>query len=342
MTTEKISGDEKLPFFLTPNNGLGEITPADDLLHAASFAGVPDDSATETQYFGFSIPEENIHGLTYMWWHPNLKICSGGLFVFQGVKEKFVDAELADWRSFMSDKALANDLHEFRFDNGYGVKMLEPNKRFHLTYDAPAQQNSIDLIAEALLPGVMFGDGKHFEQMVKMKGRLVLRGREYKVDSYSIRDRSWGKPRPEALMPMPPVSFMCATFSDDFSFNCTMFDQAEFNPSIKPHLAIPPDKALNGGWVWRNGRLGRIVSAQKRVARGPGQTIPASVELNFSDDLGRKFEVRGSLLASCPFQPWNNLWNVINLMQWKCDGLTGYGDNQEGFWCDYLYTRGRV
>ena len=110
MTGVSHETDEKLPFYLKKNKGFGQIRPQDDLLHPASFSNVPDNSATETQYFGFSIPEENIHGLTYMWWHPNLKVCSGGLFVFQGVKERMVQAELCDWRNFMSDAAIRNDL----------------------------------------------------------------------------------------------------------------------------------------------------------------------------------------------------------------------------------------
>ena len=343
MTDMSAVPEEKLPFFLKKNTGLGTIKPEDDLLHPASFKNVPDDSATETQYFGWSIPEENIHALTYCWWHPNLKVVTGGLFVFQGVKEHLLQAELCDWRTFMSDKAITSgDLHEFRFDNGYGVKILEPNKRFHITYDAPAQKNHVDITAEAVLPAVMFGDGNHFEQTMRMRGKLVLRGKEYKVDSWSVRDRSWGKPRPETLMPMPPMSWMCATFNETFSFNCTMFDQAKHNPTIAPHLAIPEGKELNSGWVWRDGKLGMIVKADKRVSRVPGGTSPVAIELHFTDEHGREFDVRGRLLAGCPIQPWNNTWMVINLMHWECDGMTGYGDNQEAFWGDYLHTRGRL
>ena len=102
--------DSDLPFYMKQSRGVGLITPKDDLLHPDSFKGVTDDSATETQYFGFSIPEENIHALTYMWWHPNLKVCSGGLYVFKGFKNQFIDAEICDWRTYMSDKAIANDL----------------------------------------------------------------------------------------------------------------------------------------------------------------------------------------------------------------------------------------
>ena len=340
--SESNDRDENLPFFLSQNTGLGEVRPQDELLHPDSFAGVSHDSATETQYFGFSVPEEHIHAITYMWWHPNLKVCSGGLMVWQGVKDRAVDAELCDWRAFMSDKAIANDLHEFRYDNGYGVKILEPNKRFHITYDAPTQKNSVDITAEAVLPAVMFGDGLHFEQTMRMTGKLVLRGREYDVDCWNIRDRSWGKPRPEDLMLRPPYSWMCATFSESFSFNCSVFDLAKYNPSIRPELEVPEENSLTGGWIWRDGQLGRIVKAEKRAARGPGQTVPSTVDLWFEDEHGREIEARGTLVASCPAQPWNNTWMVINLFRWECDGQAGHGDVQEAFWGDYLHTRGPV
>lgn len=321
------------PFYLTQNTGFAQIRPEDDLLHPASFANVKEDSATETQYFGFSVPEANIHALCYMWHHPNLRVCSGGLFVFQGVKEFTLQAELHDWRSYMSDAALKNDLREFRFDNGYGVKTIEPLKRFHLTYAAPANRNSVDLMIEAVLPAVMFGDGNHFEQTMQVKGELVLRGKRYDVDCFTVRDRSWGKARHETPLPMAPVSWMCGAFSKDFSFNCQIFDHVGKNPGP---LALPDAKALSGGWVHRDGKLGRIVRASKRALREPGSTACAGIEMQFSDEHGREFDLRGALVASCPVAFWNNIWIGINLMQWECDGQTGYGDNQEAFWNDYL------
>lgn len=328
--------DEKLPFFLTQNEGLGQVRPEDDLLHPASFKDVGDDSATETQYFGFNVPEANIGAFAYMWHHPNLKLCSGGLFVFQGVKETTVHAELCDFRTFMSDAALKNNLQEFRFDNGYGVRVIEPLKHFHMTYADPANDNSVDLMIEAVLPAVMFADGKHFEQTMQVKGGLVLRGKHYDVDCFTVRDRSWGKPRPETLLPVPPMSWMVGTFSKDFSFNCTMFDHASGQPERNGQFVVPDERAINGGWVYRNGKLGRIVKGVKRVVRGAGSTICAGIDLQLTDEHGREFAMKATLCASCPIAAWTNVWMVINLMRWECDGQVGYGDNQEAFWGNYL------
>lgn len=328
--------DDKLPFFLAKNSALGTIRPEDELLHPDSFKGVADDSATETQYFGFSVPEENIHSLCYMWWHPNLKVVSGGLYVFQGVKDNWVHAELCDWRAFMSDQVLAKDLHEFRLDSGYGVKVLVPNRRFHITYEGAAEKNSVDLIAEAVQPGVMFADGKHFDQAMRMKGKLTLRGKEYAVDCYSVRDRSWGKPRPETLMALPPMSWMSCTFNDEFSFNCTMFDHASGQPERAGIMVVPDSEALICGWVRREGKLGRIVKGYKRVLRGPGSTACAGIRLKFTDEHGRDFAVDATLRASCPMPGWPSAMQIINLMRFECNGMVGYGDCQEVIWGNYL------
>jgi hypothetical protein len=335
-TTDKAT-DKSRPFFINKNRGFGTINPArDDLLHPESFVGLDDDSATETQYFGFSVPEAHIHALTYMWWHPNLKVCSGGLFVFQGVKKHVIEAEICDWRIYMSDSAVANDLHEFRFDNGYGVKVVDPFKQFHLTYEDQGNGNAVDLTIDAVLPAVMTSDGNHFEQTMKVTGDLVLRGERHAVDCYNVRDRSWGKARPETLMPLPPNSWMCGTFRDDFSFNCTMLDHASGQPERGGEYAVPDDQALNQGWVHRDGQLGLIVGAHKRAIRAPGDTACSGLELEFTDEHGREFAMKGSLVAACPILPWINALTVINLMRWDCDGLVGYGDNQEVFWNPYL------
>lgn len=342
MTETAAMTEDKLPFFVKQNTGFGRIRPEDDLLHPASFADIKDDSATETQAFGFSVPEARVYALSYLWHHPNLKVCTGGLFVCQGVMKTMAHAELCDWRNFMSDKALANDLHEFRFDSSYGVKILEPLKRFHLTYKDKERNNSVDLIAEAVLPPVMFADEKHFEQTMRMKGTLVLRGKEYAVDCYTVRDRSWGKPRPEAHMPFPPVSWMVGTFSDDFSFNCNMFDHTSGNPELPQTLVVPDEKALIGGWVYRDGKLGRIVRGFKRVTRERGSLLALAVELQFTDEHGRNFDLRGTLLAACPLIGWNNTSMMMHSLRWECDGKVGYGDTQDVFWNDYLYLSRRA
>jgi hypothetical protein len=330
--------DDK-PFFLTKNESLGIAEGKDDLLHPASFAGVTDDSATETQYFGFSVPEARIHALCYLWHRPNLGIVTGGVWVWQGIKPSGPHAEMMDIRTFMKDTVLENDLHEYRLVNGYGVKILEPMKKFHMTYSDEARGNHIDLIHEAISPAVMFGDGNHFEQGMKITGKLVLRGKEYEVNSTSVRDRSWGKPRPEYIMPVAPLSWCTAVFPDGTCLNANVSDQIEHQPELEgSSFGTPAKDSVNGGWIYKDGKVGRVVSAVKKVARAPGDFhLPAGIELTITDEFDRTMHMSGTLVASCPWETWANVDMSISLMRWECDGMVTYGDCQEALWSDYLH-----
>lgn len=328
--------DDK-PFFLSQNQGFGTATDKDDLLHPESFKGITHDSATETQYFAFSVPEANIHALLYLWHRPNLKIVTGGAWVWQGVKRSAVHSEICDIRTFMNDSVLANDLHEYTLVNSYSVKILEPLKKFHITYSDPARGNSFDLIQEAVSPIVMFADGKHFEQAMKVTGKLELRGKKYDVNCYSVRDRSWGKARPEDIFSLPPQSWCTSVFPDGTSINCNIMDHASGNPELKgTPFEVPDEQALKGGWVYKDGKVSCIVKATKRVARAPDTCLPVGVELDVTDDLGRSFHMSGRLMASCPWETWANVNMNISLMRWEWNGMVAYGDCQEANWGDYL------
>ncbi len=330
-----MNNKEDLPFFLTQNEGLGQVKPEDDLLHPVQNKLVADDSLTETQYFGFSVPEENIHAIGYIWYHPNLHVVSGGILAFQGIKAYQTHAELCDLRIFMHDRALKNDLHEYRLANGYGIKVVEPLKRYHMTYADAARKNSVNIHFEALQAPVMFADGKHFEQVLRAKGELVLRGKRYDVDCFNIRDRSWGKPRPEDSMPIPPLSWNTGVFNKDFAFNCNIIEQVQGNPEIKGAFELPIDKTINGGWILRDGKVGYVVSGSKRVVRDPKSLLPQRMDFSITDNLGRTIEISGTILAACPFPSWPNIWFPVCLARWECEGMVAYGDCQEGVFTDY-------
>lgn len=327
---------EEKPYFIVQNNSLGHIGPEDELLHPKQNAKIKSDSLTETQYFGFCIPEKRIHAYAYLWHHPNLHIVGGGLFVWQGHKRTVTHAELCDYRDYMSDAVLKNDLHHFRLENSYSVEVLEPLKRLRMTYSDPARQNSVNLEFEASAPPVMFGDCNHFEQAMKVKGELLLRGESHAVDCYTVRDHSWGKPRPEDNYPLPAMSWMQGVFNDDFAFNCNLFDAGESAEFQGTPLAMPADRALNGGWLWRDGQMGRLVTGKKWIVRDPEDRMPLAVEFEATDEFGRTIHVRGQSIASTAWMPWSNIFMPIVLMRWECEGLVAHGDCQEGVWNDHL------
>ena len=108
-----------------------------------------------------------------------------------------------------------------------GVKVVEPLKRHRLTYADAARKNRVEIDYEAVSPPVMFADGNHFEQAMRGRGTLTLRGATFAVDCYTLRDRSWGKPRPEDSLPLPAASWTQGIFGDDLAFSANIFDQAD-------------------------------------------------------------------------------------------------------------------
>lgn len=330
---------DQRPFFLAKNEALREASLDDDFLHPKQNANVHGDSLTETQYLGISAPEHGIHGMGYLWHHPNLKVVSGGIWVFKGVNTNMLDSEMVDMRMFMSDRVLENDLRRYRLESGYGVEVVKPLEHLHLTYDDAPRGNRADLHYTAVTPPVMFGDGNHFEQTLRVRGELSLRGQTYKVDTYNVRDRSWGKLRSENPMTLPPTSWCTGAFNDDLSFNCNIFDHAFDNQHVDSRLAMPAEQALNGGWVWRNGRFRRIVKALKQARREPGSHVVRELSLAMTDEDGRTLGVRGQLVASSPWNTWPNTKISIGLMRWETDdGLVGHGDCQDLVWTDYFHA----
>lgn len=323
------------PFFLTKNDDLSEARPEDDLLHPAANGKVSGDSLTETQYFGFSVPEHGIHGLAYLWHHPNLKVVTGGVMAWKGIARRSIDAELFDIRAYMSDAAIANDLHDFRLDNGYGVRIIEPNKAFELTYSDEAKQNRVTLRYDAVTPTIMFGDGTHLEQGLRVTGELTLLGTTYAVDCFNIRDRSWAKLRPENSMPLPPISWLSGVFGKDLFFNCNIMDHEGSNPFCTGTFSKSPADALTSGWVWDKGELSRVVQAFKTVERDPHDLLPRRMTLHLITSSGRELKIDGELVASCPWATWPNMLANVTLMRWTCEGQTGYGDCQDVLWSDF-------
>jgi hypothetical protein len=314
----------------------GNAVPGDDLLHPELSASEPGYALTETQYLGFNIPEHGIHAIGYLWYHPNLKTVMGGIAVWQGFKRHSLQSEIWDYVSYMSDECLKNDLWSYQLENGYTVTTVEPMKAHRIQYENAKLDNFVDVHFEALMPPVMQGTGLHFEQPVRTRGEIRLRGKTYTVDGTSVRDRSFGQLRREYLVALPPLAWMNAAFSEHFSFGCTAFDDPQRKPEWHGHFSLPNGNPLRGGWVYRDSVLGKIVKASKVTRRRPGSFNPDHVELTVFDDRGRTFEIQGQSCAGVPWQGWPNMDATVNLMRWECDGAVTYGDYQEFLWPEYV------
>ena len=247
-----------------------------------------------------------------------------------------------DFVTFMGDDCLKDDLHDFTLDNGYRVTTVEPLKKHRIRYEDKARQNSFDISYEAVMPAMVLASGMHLEQGMKTRGQLVLRGKPYEVNGFTVRDRSWGQLRSEANQFHPPMAWMTCVFGDGsdgrdaFAFGCTAFDNPETDPDWKGLLEVPGGQTVKGGWIYQDGELTPVVSAVKKTRRNAETLFPESVEMTLTDAKGRRFDIRDEIIAAADWRTWHNFDSIICLTRWTCGNRVSHGDSQECHWSEYI------
>jgi hypothetical protein len=314
----------------------GAYSDKDEKLHPE--ANIPGNTLTETWAYLWYIPEERIYSQVYVWVHPNLNVVTAGLGVARGHKKSMISAELLDVPNFASANGLGDGL-DMTFENGMHIKIIEPFKKIHITYNDPARGNALDMMVTDFSPPVMRGSENHFDQATRNKGYVTLRGKRYEIDSIGMRDRSWGQLRTEALVPTPPFTWMTGSFADQkISWNLAAFDDPDRDPDWKGLFDVSRDEMIHDGWLCRDGELSRLTNASKITRRDPLTLRPLSHEVNFTDRWGREYHITGTITATLPWTGWPNMFAWLCLTEWHLDGAIGWGDTQEVQWGDYTHA----
>ncbi len=309
----------------------GVCTDADDYFHPQEIHP-PGASVTETYYFGFSIPEEKVFAFVYLWLHPNLNVLSGGVLLYQGRKRHFLAANYHNWLDFLSAPDHINrDNGTVTLPNGLVVKINKPFQEHELVFEDKQADTRFHVFQRAAMPAAVRGGNKHFEQNMKVEGELVLRGKRYRVECHSVRDRSWAEHRPEDSIPVPPYSWV--TLGDEnFAFNIGGFDDMSQYPD-HPGISVPA-KLFADGWVCRDGELTRIVSCTRKTVRDD-DLIPLQHVVEATDKLGRQYTMQGTTVAGCPVGGWKNIVMQQTLMQWDVNGSRYWGESQDVHWHEF-------
>lgn len=281
----------------------------------------------ETSYFGFSIPEAGINGEVYHMFHPNLRVASGGIFIFQGVKPIFQAADCVDYRSFMPMPAR---MFGETYPNGLRIDVIEPCKRYRIRFEDSAQGTKLDYETWSIMPHAVRPTGGHFTQAMACRGSLMLQGRQYEIDGYFTRDRSWGDPRTERAMPLQPLVWQTGVFDETFAFHVLAADTPEYHPDWKDRYPQFPAGANHlWGYVWRDGKLLGVKHVDQRTRRAADGLTPSSVDLVIEDEEGGRHEFSGEVVACLPYEPWNNVVVHMSLARWQHQGRLGWGDVQD-------------
>src|SRR5262245_49338049 len=170
-----------------------------------------DPAMVHTYYHGIHIPEERIGAYIYVLHRPTFGLCQGAVLIFQAdANHDPLDMAYMDYEMTMPWPAI--DETSLTTHNGLRIEFVELGPTNRLTYRRPDGETRFDVMAEALTPlfaraHIIPGEEHHgdpskkpggTEQMMRMTGELVLRGKRYEVDCFNPRDRSWSQIRTES------------------------------------------------------------------------------------------------------------------------------------------------
>lgn len=321
-------------------DSFGETHASDEGMHRQARANISDPALVETVFAGFSVPEAGIHCLNYIWLHPNMRTMSGGAWCWQGFKHSQLEAELFDMRDFVPDAAITDDggdLTDVTMPNGYRYQVLEPLEKIRISYDDPTRGNSFDVTQTAIMPPAMLPSNRHFDQVMRSSGTLTLRGQQYTVDSLAVRDRSWGEARTEDPTVISGIHWLMAMFGDDYAIHITGLEDPEtahWRNRFHEEPAI--SRAMNRGWVWKDGVLRTVTSAHIETEWDNAGRRQVAHRVVVVDESGAEHRLEGQMRAGANWHTWSNVHMSVGLACWECDGRIGHGDSQVAMWTDFM------
>jgi len=299
-----------------------------------------DPERTETCWFTFTVPAHKLSGQLYPFFRPNQKVMAGGVYFWNDEGDQPWNCLYAKnfWHLQMPDQPLSDIV----CPNGISIRCLEPLTRYAVGYRDPDGNDeiSVDLTFTAIAPPHYLGKG-HLDQPGRYEGRIVLHGREYTVDAYGFRDRSWGLRSQfgRGIVPKGPArnGYTYATASPQDAFHT---------------ITAWRDGAYESyhGYLIRDGVWSKLAQAQREVlARDVTTGYPTRVRVTGVDALGRTLDAEGRCLnkLGVPLNP--NMLSINCLTEWDLGGgVVGYGEDHENwtpaaarsFFRDYLgYAR---
>ncbi|HTK63229.1 MAG TPA: hypothetical protein VL595_12675 [Pseudonocardia sp.] len=334
---------------------IGVHPPETDLLLPLPEPGEQwDTHLIHTHYFGFSIPEAAIGAFLYIRYHPAVKICHGGVAVFQGNDNvELSDIAYLDYEITMPWPTVEGNT--ITTDNGLRIEFLEPGRKARLTYASHDGTTTIDVVADAVTPllargHVMPGEEKHHatelgrtaggtEQFMHMTGELVLHGERHTIDCHAPRDRSWRQVRTEkrGAVPVPPVGWSPMYFGEDLIFNQISFEPLDTDPAWAGMYDMGDRPSHHYAWIQLGDETRAITKVRRNVLEyHPQLHMALRQEIDAWDELGEHYRFTGEAIASAALPAWPNVSFHDSVYRWTdAQGREAYATYQELWFDDY-------
>jgi hypothetical protein len=285
------------------------VSHPDDEFHPPT---TDDPEWSETCWFSFGVPERRLSGQLYPFFRPNLKVCAGAAYVWDGTGDQLWNVQYAKnfWHLPMPDQALS----DISLANGIRYRCLEDQRVYDVRYEDPdGDELAIALTYTAVAPPNYLGQG-HLDQPGRFTGTIALRGEEITVDCIGMRDRSWGV-RSQFGAGHGHVGYSYGSADDRNGFH-----------SIYMH----DHDALIHGHLLRDGVWGKLVEGRRTVAeRDPATGYQRRVVVQARDEHGRELGAEGRALNALGIQINPNLASMDCMMEWDIDGARGHGQDND-------------
>jgi hypothetical protein len=276
----------------------------------------------ESCWFSFSIPERGIHGMVYYFFRPNMKLMMGGPILWDGSGSHPSDCLYFDWHHIQPIPPTAQKF-SFTAPNSLDVKVIESTKEYQLRYNANGFKLDLAWTAiaephhflgmEVEATGASTDNRMHLEQCGRIKGQIEHNRNVLKVDSFSLRDTSWGRRQIDSVK---RGSYFWAIASRDTAFHAQTMGEGD-------------EQRVVGGFLTLGGKTSTLARGQ-RVVTQMGMLTPDSFRLSLEDRLGRKAQMTARSCSHFMFNGFPRCQVVWSLLEADFGaGVRGWGDIQE-------------
>lgn len=280
---------------------------------------------TEAVWFGAWVPEHALTVYLYHWFRPAMNIYGGGCIIWQGDTLVPWDAPLFQFdvnRPIRGDL----DLGDLVLDNGFTLRTLRPGLDYAMHFDSPRATVALRFTATTA-PDLTHARGTseffagHVDQPGRYNGHIDIEGRRYEIDSFGMRDRSWG-PRE---IPDDVRMGYCHGEGQDVAFLAFSRPAASEEEIYKGYLSL-------------DGVRHDVTQGWRRVRHESGRLSEITFELE--DTAGRRLGARGVPLNAFSYTSYPKLLSHHYLMRWELPEGIVFGEEQD-LWSVPLWREAR-
>ncbi len=311
---------------------IGNLKPEDDYTHALG----PEPNFNESMYFNFFDPDRAVGGFVRLGNRAN-----------EGRAEMTVCLYLADGRVLFSFKRAEIENNDAFDAGGLRFEVEEPTEALRTVYEgkvieladpktlsdpgrafktSPRRTISLDLLHRAC--GPMYGnahDAKesgrsaekqfakaHYEQHMRVTGRLDLGDEELEITGYGLRDHSWG---PRYWQAIEQYEWLTMNFGPDLGAMVSI-------------VRVQGEEPRRGGVIVRDGELIPIRSASIEAQYEENGLYHRSLVAKVETKDGETLEIEGRVKGFIPLRNRREGMTTHigeGMTEWRLGDRVGYG-----------------